>query len=219
MGRSASVRRRSAAARRAARAAALCAAAAGDANANVLSGNGGADALTGGGGIWSYTGTWSTMHTGLAVSSQTVYAIGGDPAGSVILAGTTAARVYQYQGSGAWNNISSNITGISGDVNGIWGSSATDIWLLTSSQLFHFNGNNWSQVTLPATPNGTMLDVFGTSSSEVYVVGRDMTIFRYDGTTWKNISTGCLSDLHQGSARGSLALFVGENGEIFRMQK
>lgn len=80
-------------------------------------------------------------------------------------------------------------------LNGVWGSSATDVFAVgfqveevdgeffVSGAIRHFDGGSWAPMTLPADA-GVLNEVWGTSGSDVYAVGSDGLILRYDGTAW-----------------------------------
>jgi hypothetical protein len=69
--------------------------------------------------------------------------------------------------------------------SGVWASAPNDVFVVGSSDdqgiILHFDGTSWS--TMPAPPTGPLLDVWGTSGSEVYAVGVG-TILHYDGQNW-----------------------------------
>jgi hypothetical protein len=140
--------------------------------------------------------------------------------GSVVYAGSNAGRVYQYQGSGAWQDITANLGGGSfGSFNGIWASGPQDVYVVgNNSQAFHFNGTTWSPVSFPSLPGVDLMDVCGTSPTDVTIIGRNMTVFRYDGTAWKRLPFQCTADLYGGAAGGSLILFAGEKGQVYRLE-
>ena len=84
---------------------------------------------------------------------------------------------------------------------------------------YHYDGTSWSPVTLPGTPPGNLMDVCGTSATDVYVVGRNMTVYRFNGSTWKQLPFQCTGDLLEADASGSLVLFAGTNAQVHRFEK
>ena len=129
-------------------------------------------------------------------------------------------RLYQHQGAGVWSDITANLgAGPFSGFNGIWSSGPTDTYLVgNNGQAFHFGGA-WTPVALPGSPTVDLLDVCGTSASDVYIIGRNMTVFRYNGNTWKALPFRCTADLLEGGAYGSLVLFAGEDGQATRLEK
>ena len=70
----------------------------------------------------------------------------------------------------------------------IWGSSATDVYAVGGSSVYHYDGQQWSR---QHTEAGARLNaVWGNSPSDVFVVGRlhfDGVILHYDGRTWASM--------------------------------
>jgi hypothetical protein len=46
-----------------------------------------------------------------------------------------------------------------------------------------------------------------------------MTVFRYNGSTWKSLPFACTGDLLEGGVGGGLVLFAGEDGQAHRVEK
>lgn len=62
--------------------------------------------------------------------------------------------------------------------NSIWGASATDVYALAPSALYHYDGNAWTPVS--AVPGG--MYVFGSGANAVYVTGYEF--WHWDGSNW-----------------------------------
>jgi len=58
---------------------------------------------------------------------------------------------------------------------GIWGS------------IIHYNGSSWSYMHSPATD--LLLNIWGSSSSDVFAVGYGGTILHYNGSSWSSMPT------------------------------
>jgi hypothetical protein len=65
---------------------------------------------------------------------------------------------------------------------GIWGSAANNVYTANYMGLWKYNGTTWG--TVPEARWRTFYDVYGTSASNVFAVGADGLIMRYNGTTW-----------------------------------
>jgi len=88
---------------------------------------------------------------------------------------------------------------------GVWGASPDDLWSvggdgLAAGQatLLHWDGATWSSVALPAMqkPNvNQLLKVWGTSASNVYVVGQSGEVMHWDGASWTEELVGASDDL------------------------
>jgi hypothetical protein len=65
---------------------------------------------------------------------------------------------------------------------GIWGSSTSNIYTANYQGLWRYNGSSWSHV--PQARYRSFYDVYGSSASNIFAVGADGLIMRYNGTTW-----------------------------------
>ncbi|GAA3929026.1 hypothetical protein [Litoribacillus peritrichatus] len=79
-----------------------------------------------------------------------------------------------------------------GQLNGIWGTSDSDVWVTSfSGPALHWDGENWTQYELPQAPN----QIDGSASDDVYIVGYHGNIHHWDGSRWTkvNLPEGILS--------------------------
>jgi hypothetical protein len=119
-------------------------------------------------------------------SGTDVYAVGQDD-----FAEPTAAVILRYDGTG-WRVVEQAESVV---LNAVWGSSASDVFAVgfqvTESDdgtfevrgvVWHYDGAGWAPMDLP--PVGVLRDVAGRSPTEVYVVGDDGVILRFDGVEW-----------------------------------
>lgn len=65
---------------------------------------------------------------------------------------------------------------------GIWGSAANNVYTANYMGLWKYNGTTWGVV--PEARWRTFYDVYGTSASNVFAVGANGLIMRYNGSTW-----------------------------------
>jgi hypothetical protein len=77
----------------------------------------------------------------------------------------------------------------SSSLNGIWGFSSTDIFvvgneLFRDNKILHYNGNNWSEKQFGI--NKDLYAIWGNSRNNLFAVGTNGTIFKYDGFDWKD---------------------------------
>ena len=108
-------------------------------------------------------------------------------------------------------------------LDGIFAFSGTDIWM-TNGFPIHGDGANWQMYQLQDMGIGASVSkAWGTSSSNIYFVGDDGSIVRYDGSIWTKISSGTsltFNDIY-GSGGQILAVCLQFNplgGEIFSIQ-
>ena len=74
-------------------------------------------------------------------------------------------------------------TGTTNLLNGVWGSSATDVFAVgDNGAIMHYDGTTWS--TMSSGTTNDLNAVWGNSATDVFAVGDNGTIVHYDGTTW-----------------------------------
>ena len=101
-----------------------------------------------------------------------VFVLAGD-------SGEANTRVWHYDGT-SWHQLHS------GPLGGIWGRSATDVFVgLWPRSALHFDGANWKD-----TEAGELLFEFWGTEDEVFGVGAYGTIKRFDGERWLPMVSG-----------------------------
>lgn len=132
-----------------------------------------------------------------------------------------------------WNGStwSSFPLGVNTSVTALWGSGPTDVYAATGPALYHWDGHAWSSTTLPLPANETssLMDVWGSSSVDVWVVGVGQTpgsgvggsvadghVWHWDGTSWSvqefaNTGFGVV----RGTGPHSVWAFGGGDGAYF----
>lgn len=111
-----------------------------------------------------------------AASATDVWAGG---VGSTVAAGASALQ--HWDGS-SWTAYTWN----GGDVNGLWGTSSTNVYGAASGNIIHWNGTSWSAESY--TPAASLLAVGGTSPTDIYAGGQSGTLAHYDGVSWTTVS-------------------------------
>jgi hypothetical protein len=155
-----------------------------------------------------------------SANQQRLFALWG-VSGSDFWFGGENGNVYHYQGSWSPAPTASQLPGTTDDVTCIWGTSNTDIYAVTGSggsgEVFYEGGSGWTSQngvnSLPGTIGENLNSVWGTSS-DVYVVGDNGTIYHYDvaNTTWSDYSSNLA-----GSTGINLNCVFGDSstGEVF----
>lgn len=72
-------------------------------------------------------------------------------------------------------------------VYGLWGSSATDVYAMAGSALFHFDGKEWKNMEAP-THSLFMQAIHGTSATNVWVAGFNGLALVWNGKEWSDRS-------------------------------
>ncbi|MFA5629140.1 MAG: IPT/TIG domain-containing protein [Dehalococcoidales bacterium] len=111
-------------------------------------------------------------------------------------------------------NWSSEASGVSSDLYGIWGSSANNIYAVGKSGVItHYNGTSWSLET-----NGISADlhgIWGSDANNIYAVGNSGIITHYDGTGWSAVTSGVNADLYGIWGSGADNIYaIGKSGII-----
>lgn len=137
--------------------------------------------------------------------SGNVYAVGAHN-------GSAAAAILHYDGSN-WSEIAGPAVTAPGDTlilwQSVWGLSDHDIYVVGAGYgptingfAAHFDGQQWSLLSLPTTANREPLDVWGTSPQDLYIAGvlhdpTDTTtahdhgiVLHYNGTAWTETVLG-----------------------------
>ncbi len=84
---------------------------------------------------------------------------------------------------------------ITPEIEGVFAFSTNDIWFCAGGAPVHWNGVNytmyhlWDMGVLGQTDGG-VIKIWGSSSSDIYFVGRTGTIVHYNGTSWTKIESG-----------------------------
>ena len=109
--------------------------------------------------------------------------------------------VVHFDGSG-WTEQSTPTTET---LWGVWGAAPDDLWAVGGSgfpgataTILHFDGSEWSDHPPPALMGASVhafFKVWGTSASNVYIVGQRGTVLHWDGTAWAQELTGASDDL------------------------
>lgn len=148
--------------------------------------------------IGHYDGrTWSRMATSAppgacfariwGSSRSDVYAVGAarcDPWGWDAPA---EPLVLHYDGSD-WGVVSLPLPSLAvlPGLQGVWGSSASDVYAVGNDLILHYDGKDWSRTEL-ATGVAPLLEVWGSSGNDVFAVGSWGVILHYDGQSWSEM--------------------------------
>jgi hypothetical protein len=99
------------------------------------------------------------------------------------------------QGVLRWTRSQLSQAGTFEEINGVWGSSSTDVWAGGTggtTSLHHWDGSSWTASAGAETVD--VLALWGTASNNVYAVG-GTKIQQYNGTSWADVSSGATASL------------------------
>ena len=77
-----------------------------------------------------------------------------------------------------------------GKINSVFAFNKDDVWFGMGS-VIHWNGERYQSIKIPDTIFPSLANkIWGTSSSDLYIVGNDGLMAHYDGTRWRKIRSG-----------------------------
>jgi Big-like domain-containing protein len=118
--------------------------------------------------------------------------------------------IVHYDGT-TW---SSQTSGTSADLFGVWGASGSDVYAVgRHGTVLHYDGSRWD--ALPTSDTTDLIAVWGSSGRDLFAVGSFGTILHFDGTSWTrhmNDSTLVFEGVWGSSAND--VFVVGYNGVI-----
>jgi hypothetical protein len=86
--------------------------------------------------------------------------------------GLSAGDVWHFDGAAWTKHTLWTIAGSTGQgVNGLWGTSSSDIWAVGEGSAYHFDGTTWTSTPLPTTGSTTLIQVWGSGSLNVFAAG------------------------------------------------
>ena len=76
-------------------------------------------------------------------------------------------------------------------IRAIWSFSENDIWFASGGSLVHYDGENYNNdCRMNSMLNGAINKIWGSSSNDLYVVGNNGTLIRFNGTLWLKMQSG-----------------------------
>jgi len=168
-----------------------------------------------GGDVFAVGGYGTIVHFGgnrwtvtVIEHSQRLFDIWGSSENNVFAIGE--ATVLRFDGY-RW----SPMYGAGGRLKGsaIWGSAPNSVFAVDFSTIYHYDGISWT-TTIVGT-QADLLDVRGSSDSNVFAVGASGTILHFDGERWTAFTSGTLERLKGVWCVSESDVFaVGESGTI-----
>ena len=165
-----------------------------------------------GGTILHYDGSvWSQMPSG---TSGNLRCLWGTSSTDVYAAGA-GGTVLHYDGS-TWTSMSADP---SWEFSSIWASSTSDIYCVVvgdldhlDSSVLHYDGSSW---TTAMNQVSTLWSVWGSSSTDVFVVGDGSTIRHFDGVSWSRMNSGSESPEWPAAPLSGRAIWGSSSQDVF----
>jgi len=89
----------------------------------------------------------------------------------------------------------SDDTGVTANLVGIWGASATDMFIISNDgDILHFDGTTFTSSLDLAS--GQFTAIWGSSVDNVWAVGGFGLIYHYDGAVWEKVETGMILNIN-----------------------
>jgi len=132
-----------------------------------------------------------------------------------ILAVGSAGTILRFDGL-VWNQ--ELVSSTTATLNGIWGSSQTDVYAVGAYAVQHFDGQQWKAKSLGSLPMREFTGVYGTSDSDMWVTARLGWIYTQSSAApgeWTSLQFDHKEDLNDVWASGPEDVFVvGDGGTI-----
>jgi hypothetical protein len=94
----------------------------------------------------------------------------------------SGGTVVHYDGS-SWKATQVGATsGINSGFSAVWGSSSTDVWAVTYSAIWHFDGKIWSKADTGTLKPEGLTGIWGSKPTDVFFNGHKM--WHYNGAKW-----------------------------------
>jgi hypothetical protein len=135
------------------------------------------DVWVGGAGVlWlGQAGTWSTV----SGAKKSYVAISGAPPSEVWFT-TSDGIVLRWNGTGLTSMLVGN-----GSAAQLWVGGASDVWICRYSNVQHWDGTQWTSLTLPYSAHG----LSGVATNDVWAAGDVGSFMRWNGKAWAAVST------------------------------
>ncbi len=171
------------------------------------------------------SGTWSSILPAVTVNALLI-----DPSDpDIIYAGCghgNGTEVPLYKSVDGGSTWSESYEGIPGEPvrHGIWGSSASDLFILKHTgsvakgghddeNILHYGGSDWTNMDIGTST--LLYGIWGSSGEDVFAVGEAGTIVHYDGSEWYAMTSGISEELSGVAGSGSDNVYaVGKSGTI-----
>ena len=145
---------------------------------------------------------WVTMSSGISADLRGIW---GTSPSNIWVTGS-AGTLLHYDG-GSWSTSTAIST--TSNLNAVWMSDANNIWVVGGSKVWRSSnaGSSFTSTNLA----GILLDVHGSSASQVWVVGENSKARRWNGTSWATIDPG------SGSTYFSVLVLASNNLHVARL--
>lgn len=135
------------------------------------------------------------------------FSVWGSAANDVWVVGHTDNQVRHYDGS-TWSTQSASAPAAIKDV---WASGPDNAIVVGDGFVSRWDGVAW---TVTALPQRDLARVWGSGPSDVYAGGNSGVLVHFDGTSWRDVTTGCDIGISAIAGTGPDDVYVVGNGAI-----
>jgi len=131
---------------------------------------------------WRYDGsTWSV------VGERSLLGLSAATPEDIL--GHSATGVHQFDGAQWSDPFPLPLDGALGakGLTGLWGSGASMFLIASDGSIFQRVGGDWSAMTTPAAASRTLNGIWGSSTSDVFVVGSRGLVWHWNGAAWSEM--------------------------------
>ncbi len=157
---------------------------------------------------------WTAMPTGSGIDLNGVWASGEDDVYAVGDKIDDMGSIFHWDGN-AWSRIASETRAVLCD---IYGFAPDDIFALGNGPtILHFDGQEWTELSLGYFPAGPMNRIGGTSSDNIYAAG-DYLLISFNGTDW-TLESSSVAVMDMCLGHDDQVFFTGYSGLIMSDRK
>ncbi len=157
---------------------------------------------------WEYAqGGWSEVDSRPLPLIRRVWGLEADD----LYATSDDGKVWRWDGTRL--AVMDSLTEI--NLQGIWGSSSSDIHVAGVRGIWHWDGQNWQQTWEPWRGGiGFGLELWGSAPDDVWAAGSDGAIVHFDGRSWERVEGVTDKDLYAIWGSGRENVYIGGNKDL-----
>lgn len=163
------------------------------------------------GALFHYDGkSWKTQNSGVTYDFKSIWGSGPSDIWAVGSDQSALLAAIHWNGS-TWTEAKLPPYA-AGSHPVVWGTAANNVYI-TASQggYFQFNGVNWSVKPTGMNPAQDIVSIDGTDSNNVWALGVNLNVARFDGSKWTNV----VAPGSNGSARSIMQIKVFPGDDVW----
>ena len=121
-----------------------------------------------------------------AGAAEYLLSVWGSSATDVWTGGAAGSTAFHHYDGASWTTAA-----WPNEVSGIWGTSSSNVYAVSATNIAKYNGASWAPESFTA-PNA-LFAIWGTSGTDIYAGGSAATLVHYDGANWSNVASSGLA--------------------------